>query len=50
MTLPSPADLLLLPGLLFSEIRELTVGAGDRQLLVESLQIQRRLVESGWKR
>ena len=32
-------------GFSLSEIRELTVGAGDRQLLRESLQIQRRLVE-----
>ena len=40
-------QILLLKYLVFSlsDIRELTIGSGDEQLLLDSLQIQKKLVE-----
>ena len=36
-------------GFSLSDIREMTLGSGDRQLLLDSLQIQKRLVEERLK-
>ena len=36
-------------GFSLSDIREMTLGSGDRQLLIDSLQIQKRLVEERLK-